>query len=54
MTKIRSYSKFLWLPKEIDGKLYWLRKIRVVETTNSLIIDGKLRTVSSKTEYKIY
>lgn len=24
-----SYTKRLWLPKKIDGKWYWLKKIKI-------------------------
>jgi hypothetical protein len=53
MTRTCSYIKFLWLPKVINGKLYWLRNIRVTETKTKVMIHGEERVVSAKIEYKV-
>lgn len=40
--------KFLWLPKKIDGKLYWLKKVMVFTDNKIMSIDGKIVTIKNK------
>lgn len=44
--------KFLWLPKRIDGKLHWLKKVYIVEWTDTMVVNGKL-VVVNKREYRL-
>ena len=53
MVRTCSCIKFLWLPKIIDGKFCWLKKVRVTEIKEKIIIDGEEKTISSKVVYKI-
>lgn len=40
-------TKFLWLPKKIDGKWYWLRKVSVETKTTLMNIGGKFVQVET-------
>lgn len=43
-------QKFLWLPKKIDGKWYWLRMVSVETKTILMTIGGKITPVK-RTRY---
>lgn len=36
----RTYSVFLLLPKFVDGRLTWLKKVRCTETIEHIFIGG--------------
>lgn len=38
-------EKFLWLPKKINGKWYWLRKVSIETKTVFMSIGGKITPV---------
>ena len=36
------FTKFLWLPKKINGNWYWLRKVKYECTERFITVDGKV------------
>lgn len=51
--KIVKQDKFLFLPKKIHGKWYWLRTIIEVTTQQSHIVNGEVSNIVVKKEYYI-
>lgn len=42
----------LWLPKRINGKLYWLKEVMKVKETKTICLDGKYLTYT-EVKYKL-
>lgn len=45
-------AKFLWLPKRINGKWYWLKKV-YAHTESQLVTIGGQITFSQHTTYSV-
>ena len=45
--KERTITKFLWFPKRIDGKLIWLKKVRINQRVHEI-------DVGNTCEYGVY
>lgn len=52
MVKEKKGTKFLFLPKRIDGKIYWLRKVNYTETIETIFFGG-YSSISRKRKYYI-
>ena len=39
--KFETKSEFLWLPKKIYGKWFWLQKVTVIYKVCNQVVDGK-------------
>lgn len=44
---ITNNKKFLWIPKKIDGKWYWLKEITVQTKTDLMSIGGNVTPVKT-------
>ena len=40
-------KKFLWIPKKIDGKWYWLRTITIQTKYNTMCIGNRVTQVKN-------
>ena len=41
-------KKFLWLPKKINGRWVWLKKVTVYIQNKIMTIDGQVVTIVNK------
>ena len=46
-------TKFLWLPKKINGKWYWLKKVMMQTDYHHMNIGGKTTYVTRKKYYLV-
>jgi hypothetical protein len=49
--EIKRKDKFLYLPKKIHGKWFWLRKITEIVTTQRCVVNGEVQSIIIKKEY---
>lgn len=48
---IKKENKFLYLPRKIYGKWYWLKTITEVTTTKTCVVNGNVQNIVIKKEY---